>query len=195
MERITDISQLDLTKKYTYADYLNWWFDDRVELIKGFILKMTAPSVNHQSISGNLHRIISNFLWKKPCKVFYAPFDVRLVRTLKNEHSITVVQPDISVVCDPEILDAKGCNGPPDWIIEILSLSNSKHDIVTKFKLYEEAGVKEYWIVYPYEGVLDVYHLEGETYQLFKKYAGDDLVEVKTLPGLVIDLKDVFEEV
>ena len=91
------------------------------------------------------------------------------------------------------MLDEKGCNGAPDIIVEILSQSNSKHDLVTKYQLYEQAGVTEYWVVYPYEHVLDVYHLQDGKYFLFKKYVEDDMVVVKTLPGLILDLKDIFE--
>lgn len=194
MEQITSISQLDLSKQYTYSDYLTWWFEERVELIKGFILKMSpAASRSHQSLSGNLFREFSVFLKHKKCKVYHAPFDVRLKRVMSDNEAITVVQPDICIICNDDFLDDKGCNGPPDLIVEILSLSNSKHDLVTKFQLYEEAKVGEYWIAYPYEKVLDVYHLQNNKYELFKKYTEEDAVEVKALPGLVIELKDVFE--
>ncbi|MDX2189774.1 MAG: Uma2 family endonuclease [Bacteroidota bacterium] len=194
MEKITSFSQLDVNKQYTYADYLNWWFDERVELIKGFVLKMSpAPSTTHQRISRNLIKEFASFLKKKECQVFHSPFDVRLTRTKNDKDQTTVVQPDICVICSPEILDEKGCNGAPDLIIEILSNSNSKHDLVTKHQLYQEAGVKEYWIIYPFERVLDIYHLDNGKYFLFNKYVDDDKVKVKTLPGLEIDLRDIFE--
>jgi Uma2 family endonuclease len=190
---ITDINQLDLTKQYTYADYLTWWFEDRVELIKGYILKMSpAPNQSHQKISVRLVRDIANYLKNKKCEVFSAPFDVRLKRTKDNEQIFTIVQPDICIVCNLELLDEQGCNGAPDMIIEILSASNRKHDLVTKHNLYEEAGVKEYWIVYPLDDMIEVYYLENKKYRLAKKYLEDDLLPVKTLESLVIDLKEIF---
>jgi len=191
---ITDFNQLDLTKKYTYADYLTWLFQERVELIKGYISKMSpAPSNSHQNLSSNLHRDISHFLKFKKCKVRYAPFDVRLKRTLNDDEVTTVVQPDICVICNLELLDERGCNGAPDMIIEILSESNRKHDLVTKYQLYEEAGVKEYWVVYPMDEMIEVYLLVNGTYVLDKKYLEDDTIDVKTLEGLTIDLKEIFQ--
>jgi Uma2 family endonuclease len=190
---ITDINQLDLTKQYTYADYLTWWFEDRVELIKGYILKMSpAPNRKHQTVGSYLHREISYFLKNKNCQVFYVPFDVRLKLNIDNKEVTTVVQPDICVICNVELLDEQGCNGAPDMIIEILSASNRKHDVVTKYNLYEEAGVKEYWVVYSAEEMIEVYYLENNKYRLAKKYFEDDLLPVQTLEGLVIDLKEIF---
>ncbi len=190
---ITNINQLDFSKQYTYADYLTWWFDDRVELIKGYIRKMApAPSNDHQSLGSNLHRDIAYYLKNKKCQVRFAPYDVRLKRIKEDTEITTVVQPDICVICNPDLIDKRGCNGPPDIIIEILSESNRKHDLVTKFNLYEEAGVREYWIVYPADEMIEVYHLENEKYRLDKKYLEDDIILVKTIEGLKIDLKDIF---
>jgi len=117
-----------------------------------------APSVKHQMISSNLNRIFSNYLIKKTCEIFCAPFDVRLPKNGQKERKnvYTVVQPDICIICDPEKLDDKGCIGPPDMIIEITSPNNSKHDVKVKYQLYEKHGVREYWIVFPYEQTLIV---------------------------------------
>lgn len=117
---------------------------------------------------------------------------MRLKRIKEDTEITTVVQPDICVICNPDLIDKRGCNGPPDIIIEILSESNRKHDLVTKFNLYEEAGVREYWIVYPADEMIEVYHLENEKYRLDKKYLEDDIILVKTIEGLKIDLKDIF---
>ncbi len=189
---ITDISQLDLTKQYTYADYLTWWFEDRVELIKGFVKKMSAPLEKHQKVSVSMSSEIYMFLKKQPCQVRVAPYDVRLQRSVNDAEITTVVQPDISVICNPDIIDEKGCNGPPDMIIEILSPSNSKRDIKEKYELYEEAGVKEYWIVLPEAKIIQVFLLENNTYKMDNMYAEDGLVYVKTIPGLVLNLEDIF---
>ena len=195
MERITDISQLDLTKQYTYADYLTWWFDERVELIKGFVRKMTpAPNMKHQLVAKLLVRKIDTFLIGKKYYVFFAPFDVRLKYSKNDKEITTVVQPDICIICDPSKLETNGCNGAPEMIIEILSINNNKHDVVTKKKLYQDSGVLEYWIVSPFTNIIDVFLLENHKYVLQAQYTEEDQIEVKTLPGLVIDLKDIFED-
>ncbi len=191
---ITDINQLDFSKTYTYADYLTWQFDGMVELIKGKIFNMSpAPGSYHQSVNGNLFRDIAVFLKHNPCKVFIAPFDVRLSRYKNDQEILTVVQPDICVICDRSKIDGKGCNGTPDLMIEILSPSTKKKDVQDKFQLYEESGVKEYWIVYPLEKLVDVFLLENSKYRLVKKYVQDDIVPVNILEGLNISLEDVFE--
>lgn len=194
MEPITSLSQLDLTKQYTYADYLTWRFDEMVELIRGYIHKMSpAPNTFHQKITGNIFTEINYFLKRKKCQVFVAPFDVRLKRNINDNEIITVVQPDICIICNPEILDSKGCNGAPDFILEVLSPFTSKKDVTDKFELYQEAGVGEYWIIYPGEQILDVYLLDGDKYYLDKKYVNDSKVRLKTLPDLEIDLAEIFE--
>lgn len=123
MPKITQLSQLDLNKTYSYADYLTWQFDEAVELIKGKIMLMSpAPNVNHQRISADLNGMLYNFFKHKKCQFFAAPFDVRLYdrkkSILKNEESHSVVQPDLCVICNPDILDKQGCNGAPDWILK-----------------------------------------------------------------------------
>ncbi len=159
--RITDISQLDLNKQYNYADYLNWWFEERVELIKGFIYKMSpAPMDKHQRVSVNLSTEFANFLKKKKCQLRVAPYDVRLNRNKNNKQIISVVQPDICIICNPDIIDEKGCNGVPDMVAEILSPSSIKHDVQTKFLLYQETGVKEYWIIDSIDKIVDVFVLQ-----------------------------------
>ena len=195
MTVITDLSQLDLNKTYSYADYLTWQFDDMVELIKGKIMKMSpAPNVRHQSISTDLGRILANYFYRKKCRLFFAPFDVRLYdrrkSVLLNKDVFTVVQPDLCVICNPEFLDKTGCNGAPDWIIEILS----KGEMETKYALYQEAGVREYWIVFPENRAIEQFVLdENNVYQLKKMYAEDGFAVPQLFPELEIDLIDVFE--
>jgi len=190
---VTDINQLDLNKNYTYSDYLTWQFDEMVEIIKGKVFRMSpAPNNKHQDISQNLVREISTFLKKKSCQVRHAPFDVRFVKVNNEKNITTVTQPDLCVICDPMKLDEKGCLGAPDFIIEILSPHTRSKDVHEKFDLYEEFGVNEYWIVDPLNQIVDVFLITKGKYQLKRKYTSEDTIEVDTLPGLSIDLKEIF---
>ena len=128
---------LDYGKEYTYADYLQWRFKERIEILKGKVFKMSpAPARLHQKISRELGGIFYNYFRNHKCEFYVAPFDVRLVDTRKkskkDEDISTVFQPDICVVCDPKKLDKKGCLGAPDFIIEILSPGNSKKEMKYK---------------------------------------------------------------
>ena len=201
MEEITELSQLDLNATYSYADYLTWRLDGAVELIKGKIMAMSpAPNLKHQRISRNILRPIDNYLRHKTCEVFHAPFDVKLYNSKNSQLAdldvFTVVQPDLCVICEPEKLSEQGCNGAPDWIIEVLSPGNTKKEMRLKYDLYQENGVTEYWLVYPYEQAVYQFVLDQhiEKYQLFAMYAGDDLASPALLPELHIDLADVFAE-
>ena len=189
-------ADLDLTKSYTYADYLKWTFEERVELIKGKIFKLSpAPSSAHQRISLRLHLAIGNFLAGNRCEVFTAPFDVRLPRKSVNEKDIiTVVQPDLFINCDPSKIEERGCLGAPDIVIEILSSSNNKKELKYKHELYQEAGVKEYWIVDPRETSVQVYLLiDGKLLASGHMFAEDnDLVTTRILPGFKLNLADLF---
>ncbi len=194
---ITSLDQLDLSKRYTYADYVAWQFDQSIELLKGFISQMAAPSPKHQTISVNIVRIFSNFLHRKPCRVYHAPFDVRLVKNKEgktDKEIYTVVQPDLCLICDLEKLDDRGCLGAPELIIEIVSPNNSRKDIKDKFALYEENGVQEYWIVRPYENSVEKFVLENEKYQQKGYFTQEDKIRSFVLPDLEIDLTEVFEE-
>lgn len=198
MPPITNFSQLDLNKRYTYADYLTWQFDELVELIKGRVFRMSpAPQSAHQTISFNLNTSIGLALRGKTCRGFAAPFDVRLTTAGPNgaDQITTVVQPDLCVVCDPAKIDRKGCLGAPDWIIEILSPGNPSHDTKSKFDLYEESGVGEYWIVFPGEQTVSVFLLENGRYQPRGDYHMPGPISVHTLPGATIEWAEVFENV
>lgn len=198
MTPITDISQLDLNGSYSYADYLTWRFKEYVELIKGRIMrKMSAPTSQHQQIATDLTGVIWSQLRGQICRIYAAPFDVRLMRSTGNGDAQvrTVVQPDISVVCDPAKIDRRGCVGAPDWIIEIVSPSSLVLDTRTKFDLYAENGVAEYWIAYPGEQVVTAYALaENEQYELTGTYAEPGPMRSTTLPELLIDWGDIFQE-
>ena len=199
--KITQLSQLDSDATYSYADYLTWQLDKAVELIRGKVMLMSpAPNVKHQSIVTNLGGVLYQFFYKKPCKLFYAPFDVRLYdqhKPIKADQEIyTVIQPDLSVICNPEKLTEQGCLGAPDWIIEILSPGNSKKEMQTKYALYQESGVKEYWMIYPYEKAVHQFVLDAKTekYQLIAMFAEEDYASPQVFPDLKIDLQEVFAE-
>ena len=198
MASITSFSQLDPNGSYTYADYLTWKFSEFVELIKGKVLRpMSAPVPIHQQYLVNLTSEIHQFLKRQPCRVYAAPFDVRLTRSLENADTqiTTVVQPDICVVCDLTKIDKRGCLGAPDFIIEIVSPGNLKHDTKTKFDLYEEAGVLEYWVVFPGEKTVLAYLLDEQgRYQVAAEYAEPGPMPVAVLPGLAIEWSEIFEE-
>ena len=189
------VEEPDPSAIYTYADYLKWQFEERLELFRGKIFKLSAPDTKHQVILTNILASIATFLKKKPCKVFVAPFDVRLpVQDRKNDNEVnTVVQPDICIVCDLSKIDDRGCCGAPDLVVEILSPGNSKKEIKLKFDLYEEAGVNEYWIVNPVEENMVVFILnEQEKFSGLKMYAGDDILHSKAVPGLNINVTEIF---
>src|SRR5271154_5459177 len=161
------LSDLDLSKTYTYADYLKWTFDERLELIKGKIFKMSpAPGSVHQRLSFRLTLWMGTYLKGKSCELFAAPFDVRLPRVSQEDGKvITVVQPDICVICDRSKIDDKGCLGAPDIVVEILSPGNNKKELQNKYEVYEEAGVLEYWIIHPLEKTFFKYILTNGQFQ------------------------------
>lgn len=192
---ITSIDQLDPKGTYTYADYLLWQFEERVELLRGKIRQMAAPSRKHQDICGNLYRNFSNALWKSPCKVYIAPFDVRLVRTREEKKVTTVVQPDLCVICDRSKLDERGCNGAPDLIVEILSPGNSRTEMKDKFELYQEAGVLEYWIANPAEKMIQIFRLGKQGQYIGRPAAFEgDLLTTPLVPNLEVNVTEVFED-
>jgi Uma2 family endonuclease len=175
---------------YTYADFLEWDESERYEIIDGEAHMMAPPSRMHQEISMALSAMLYNYLKDKPCKVYTAPFSVRLFPA-EDESDDTVVEPDIIVICDPAKLDDRGCNGPPDLAVEILSPSTSRNDRIVKFNKYREAGVREYWIADPEEKVVTVYVLKNGEY-IAANYDDTGSIPVTVLPGCEIDLKTVF---
>lgn len=190
------VEEPDPSLSYTYADYLKWNFEERLELIKGKIFKMSpAPAPIHQKIVSNLTGIFYNSFKKKKCHAYPAPFDVRLpVKDKKKDHEITtVVQPDISIICNESKIDGLGCCGAPDLIIEILSPENNKKDLKLKFELYQEAGVPEYWIVYPIEESVFVFLLdEHNKYNRSTAYAEGDIIHSEVISGLAVNFNDIF---
>lgn len=198
MTTVTRLEQLDLSKSYTYADYMTWQFNDAIELIKGKIMLMSpAPNVEHQRIERNLLVKIDAYLQGKSCEVFPAPFDVRLYdrkkSLLASQDIHTVVQPDLCVICRPELLDTQGCNGAPDWVIEILSKGNSKRELKTKYALYAESGVSEYWLVYPEQRTIHQFVLTAQgDYTLTAMYTDEDHAIPQLFPDLAIEVSALF---
>ena len=188
---ITSLDQLDLVNGiYSYADYLVWKIKERVELLKGKIFEMSAPSPIHQEISGNLQGALFVFLKNSRCKLYTAPFDVRFPQ--KGESQVyTVVQPDLCVVCDLEKIDSKGCVGAPDLVFEILSPGNSKKEMKSKFALYQEEGVREYWVVDPERELVFVYVAENKKFKPTIPIA-DDYVYSTIFPDFKIHTSDLF---
>jgi Uma2 family endonuclease len=155
-----------------------------------------APMRRHQTISMNLIRILTGAIpHESPCKVYHAPFDVRLPEGSEADNDITtVVQPDLVVVCDSSKLDDRGCRGAPDLIIEILSPSSAARDINMKRALYERHGVREYWIVQPGEHIALVFVLRNGAYDAGAVYTEGDEPALDILPRLHIPLLAVFAD-
>jgi len=183
--------------RFSYSDYLTWKDEERWEIIDGFPYNMSpAPNRKHQSISGNFFASFHNYFKGKKCKVFAAPFDVRLAeKKQSNDETYNVVQPDISIICDESKLDLKGAIAAPDLIVEILSESTANKDLNIKLLLYQEFGVKEYWIADPNKNTLNVYFLDSKgRYKLIKIYQETDKIKPILFPDLEIDLMQIFED-
>jgi len=188
-ESLVKEAKPEYDKRYTYADYVTWDDDTRWELIDGIPYMMSAPNRQHQELSRNLCMQLATFLKGKTCKVYYAPFDVRLNADSKDD---TVVQPDLLVVCDHSKLDKAGCVGAPDMVVEILSPSTSRYDRTLKFKTYLKSGVREYWVIDPDSKTLAV-HLQKDDAYVTHPYTDEDTVPVHVLDGCIINLSEVFE--
>jgi Uma2 family endonuclease len=189
-------AELDLNGTYTYADYLKWTFDERLEIIKGKIFPMSAPARIHQRISMKLTYEIQKYLEGKKCEAYSAPFDVRLTPLKRNKSNKvhTIVQPDICVICDLDKLDDKGCVGAPDLMIEILSPGNTRKEMKEKYEVYEENGVKEYWLVEPQDKCVFVYVLNDVgKYIGLQPVTDEDILTSTVFPDLQIDLSRVFD--
>ena len=184
-------------KKNTYADYLTWPENERWEIIDGVPSMQSAPKWQHQSISSELHRQISNYLIDKSCRVFASPFDSCLIENSENDDDISnILQPDIVVVCDKTKLRKTGYFGVPILIIEISSPATAKQDTLVKFNRFERAGVKEYWIVEPDGKYVNVFTLqENKRYGRPEAYTEEDKVQISVFPDLALDLKPVFSDV
>lgn len=186
-------SKIKKIQTYSYADYLTWDESERLEIIDGEPYMLATPSRIHQEVLMGLLLQFGNYLKGKPCKVYPAPFCVRLDAEKVDKDIRNVFEPDITIVCDKSKLDDKGCKGAPDMIVEILSPSTGKKDRLIKFNEYEKAGVKEYWIVEPEEKLVNVFLLQPDgRYGRTEMYSEEDKMKVSLFEDLVIDLKEVF---
>jgi len=181
-------------RRFTYADYREWELKEgeRYELIHGEAFAMAGPNTKHQVI---LREVLGQFyvyLKGKPCQVFSAPYDVRLFYE-EDESDDTVVQPDIMVVCDKRKIGGEGVRGAPDLVVEILSPSNTAREMGRKFRLYQNAGVREYWVVSPEDKALETYLFDGNVIY-FRSYTATDKADVGIFPGFAVDLEPVFAE-
>lgn len=179
---------------FTYADYCTWPDEERWELIDGVAYDMSpAPNRTHSLILGELSRQVRNYFHGKPCEVHQAPFDIRLPKRDEADAKVnTVVQPDLLVICDQDKLDEKGARGAPDLAIEVLSPSTQAHDQLRKLNLYENRGVKQYWI-FSQEGTVMVFTLGKDgRYGRPQTYDRTMTLETRLFPGLRVDLSTVF---
>ncbi len=183
------IQQRAATPRYTYGDYRQWAGDERFELIEGVPHAMApAPGRRHQEVLLEVARQLGNALHGQPCRVYIAPFDVRLPQGDESDDLVeTVVQPDLCVVCDPAKLDAAGCRGAPDWVLEVLSPASAGRDQIVKRALYERHGVREYWLLHPLDRVLTIYRLEQGRYTMPEVLELEGQTELRLLPGVRID--------
>jgi Uma2 family endonuclease len=193
---ITNINLLDLDKTYSYADYLTWKFQERIELIKGKVFKMSpAPNTFHQKVAVNLTGILWNNFQNQKCNLFPAPFDVRLIDKKKStldDAIFTVIQPDLCVICDDDKIDEKGAIGAPDLVIEILSPGNSNKEMKYKFDLYQDAGVLEYWIVNPVDKTFLIYVLKENIFVGMHPLIEEDTIKSLLFPQLNFKLEEIF---
>ncbi|MHC6203145.1 Uma2 family endonuclease [Breznakiellaceae bacterium SP9] len=192
---------------YTFADYRTWDEGYRAEIIDGelyelgetfaahdgTVYEMATPTLKHQGISVELCRQIANYLEGKPCRVFSAPVTVvPFAEEAEDEEKADIVlEPDLIVVCDESKLEDWGCNGAPDWVIEILSKSTGSIDRNRKYQIYEAAGVREYWIVDPVGEIIEQ-NVLAHTHYTVKKHDKSTPVQVAVLPGLAINVAKVF---
>lgn len=185
-------------RKYTYADYLEWSDDGRWELIDGAVWNMSpAPKPLHQRVLMELSRQVANALLGKTCQVFSAPFDVRLDAGRDGDDTATtittVVQPDLTVICDPNQIDDRGCVGAPDLVVEVLSESTAGRDEGKKFRLYERFAVKEYWIVNPWDQTIRIYNLDSQSKYGFPRFfSREQAADSTVVEDLSVDLSTVF---
>ena len=180
---------------HTYGEYLHWPDDVRYELIDGVAYLMApAPTLDHQEVAGEIFRQLANALQGKPCRAFIAPVDVLFPKSGEADEQVdTVLQPDVLVVCDPSKLDRRGVRGAPDLVVEVLSPGTSSHDHVRKRRVYERAGVAEYWLVHPIDRMVTVYRLVNGEYGKPDVFELSGETPVGVLPEVIIEWDALVE--
>ena len=177
-------------RHHTYAEYLTWSEGGYNELIGGtaYVKQPPAPSRAHQELVGALHLQVGAALEAKPCRVYVAPFDVRLPRSEEADELIdTVVQPDLLIVCDLNKLDERGMRGAPDWIAEVLSPTTASYDQTVKLPIYEHAGVPEVWLVHPLDRILHIHRLEDRRYGRATIHELQGRTRIGVVPAVYVD--------
>ena len=190
------LDDLDLDREYTYADYYQWKFSKQVELIEGKVHKMSHSSNKlHQQISKNLFNCFRDSRQNSSGKILIAPFEMRLPSLAKNDKEIhTVLQPDIAVTGDHAIIFNGGCLGEPDIVVEILRYGDGIKELKYKYKVYEAAGVKEYWIVMPAYHFVQVFTLVNNKFEASPIKTTEDEITTPILPGLALKVDMIFKE-
>lgn len=183
---------------HTYADYLRWSRTYGDELIDGtaYVREPPSPSTSHQEIVVGLCSQVRAALKDKPCRVYVAPFDVRLPRSTEDDDQVdTVVQPDVLIVCDLKKIDARGMRGAPDWLAEVLSPSTASYDRAVKLPAYERVGVREVWLVHPTDRTVAIYRLEAGRYGRASVLELKGKNQIAAVPGVTIDWDEVLVEI
>ncbi len=170
----------------TLEQYETYPEDTRIEIFDGIAYNMPSPSRIHQALLPELSSLLRSYIKKKNgnCEVLPAPFDVKL-----SDNPLTIVQPDILIVCDKKKLDENRCNGAPDFIIEIVSPSNASDDYIRKLYHYKNAGVREYWIADPRRKIVTVNYFEGSI--LNTQYSFDATIKVHIYDDLLINFAEI----
>jgi Uma2 family endonuclease len=184
-------------KTYSFADYLQWENDVCAEVVNGKIISMSpSPTPKHQDVVDEFTAEFKMFLRGRKCMAFSAPMDVCLFASKDTRTEVIQdwVQPDLLVVCDHTKIGDKHIFGAPDLVIEVLSPSTARNDRLIKFNSYEKAGVKEYWIVDPYNMSVEIYMLDGVSFKQTAIFGKDDLLTVGIFPEFQIDLTNIFKE-
>jgi len=184
-------------KTYTYKDYLARPENERWEIIDGTAYMMAPPSTEHQRIVGNFFFAFKSYFNQnkaKGCEAFLAPFGVTFNRSAKDEEIITVVEPDITVICDKSKITQQGCKGAPDMIIEVLSPATASYDVIKKRRLYEQNAVMEYWIADPANQIVTKFYANDASgeYQKPEYFSRDDVISPQIFPELAIKLAEIF---
>lgn len=183
---------IDSVGRMSYEEFLEMTekSEMRYEFIDGEVFLLSSPTYFHQTALAEIYVTFYNWFKGKPCKPMMAPFDVTLV---KRAGGINVVQPDILVICDRENINEKGrYKGVPTLVVEVISGSNRRHDMIRKLDLYTMTGIKEYWLVDPDKKGIYVYTFEEEDIKGYEFHVGSKAVESIVFPGLRVELAEVF---